>query len=164
MLNRRQMLLAAGACCLPQLAAANGSFPNGTLESGVFHWRNGGGDPYRGTLAQAARLAGMQQSTINAIVRLVQQYPGGTHRPYQIRDGDRLGVMISGHGWVARNTVAWSSQWRGGASRRSLVWYLDDPRYGEVRIMRAAVCGNWLFEFLGADRLCRCSPAQGDAC
>lgn len=164
-LSRRHFLLAAAASSVPQLLQAAGRFPNGTLESGVFHLRNGGGDPYRGSLSRALSLAGIGGGGLGQRVQqLIAANPQGNSRPYQIHDGDRLGVMISGHGWVARNTVAWPSQWRSGASRTSYVWYLDDPQYGEVRIMRASVCGNWLFAFLGADRLCRCNPAQGDAC
>jgi len=167
-INRRILLgnlAAVGASSVWPLAAQAARWSNGTLEGGSFHWRNGGGDPYRGSLAQAIRLAGINDAaTAQALQRLIRAQPGGNSRAYRIRDGDRLGVMISGHGWVARNTVAWPSQWRRGASRTAAVWYLDNSRYGEVRVMKAHVCGNWLFEFFGSGRFCRCSPGQGDAC
>ena len=144
---------------------ANASdWSNGHLSSGTFVWANGGGDPYRGTLDTALRLAGIGDARVRSLINTaVERQPNG-QSAYTIQDGDRLGVMISGDGWVARNPVARVSLWKAGRSHQAAVWYVLDPQTGvQYRVMRAAVCGNWLIEFFGAPERCRCEVGV-DAC
>lgn len=138
----------------------------GQMVSGEFRWTNGGGDPYRGSLAHALELGGIADARVrSALVSLVAVHPRGNAARYTIMDGDRLGVMISGQtGWVARHTIAMPSQWRQGRSRHASVWYWRDQQTGvQYRLMKADVCGNWLIDYYGAPELCRCIVGV-DAC
>ncbi len=138
---------------------------NGELSQGAFYWSNGGGDPYHGTAEHAFRLAGIDDARVlNLLLAAVSANPHGNADRYTIQDGDRLGVMVSGSdGWVARNTVAWTSSWVSGRPRTASVWYVLDPETGvQYRLMKADVCGNWIIEYYGAAKKCRCQI--GDAC
>lgn len=146
------------------VTSAHADWKNGSLEGGTFHWSNGGGDPYTGTVDHALQLGGIDDSRVRSlIISAINAAPGG-HQTYTIQNGDRLGVMVSGNGWVARDTIAVTSSWKAGRSRSAKVWYILDPETGvQYRIMRAAVCGNWLIDFYGAPERCRCVPEK-DAC
>lgn len=169
MATRRNVIhMLAGVAMMPLLpATANAQvWPNGTLERGTFNWRVGGGDPYRGSFDHALQLAGIRDARVRqALGTLVANHPRGNAPRYVIQDGDQLGVMVSGNpGWVARNTIAWPSQWPAGASRTAYVWYWVDPATDvQYRLMRAMVCGNWLVEYYGAAEQCRCQIGR-DAC
>lgn len=149
---------------LPATASAQ-EWQNGTLERGTFHWSVGGGDPYRGSLDHALQIAGIRDLRVRqGLRRAVANHPRGNAPAYIINDGDRLGVMVSGNpGWVARQAIAWPSQWPRGAPRTAHVWYWVDPETDiQYRLMRASVCGNWLIQYYGAAERCRCQI--GDAC
>jgi hypothetical protein len=151
--------------CLLMLASpAFAEWDNGHLEGGQFQWTNGGGDPYTGTLDQAFQLAGITDPRVrNALIQLIDENPNGNSPVYEIQDGDPMGVMISGDGWVARDTVAWPSRWVAGRSRDARVWYWVDPNTGaQYRVMIPAVCGNVVVEYYGVAERCRCEAE--DAC
>lgn len=146
-------------------AFATNNWSNGSLEGGTFVWSNGGGDPYTGSLDYALQLAGIDDVRVRKIItNAVHKAPNGNAGGYTIQDGDRLGVMISGDGWVARNPVAKVSSWHQGRSRNAHVWYVTDPQTKiQYRLMKPRVCGNWLVEFFGAPEKCRCQVGR-DAC
>lgn len=152
------LLLCMGA------SSAYADWQNGHLERGTFYWSNGGGDPYTGTLDHALSIGGIEDERVRALIAsAVEAAPEG-HQIYTIEDGDKLGVMVSGDGWVARSTIAQPSSWKEGRSREAKVWYVVDPETGvQYRIMRATVCGNWILQFYNAPEKCRCVPEK-DAC
>lgn len=166
--TRRQLIAGSAALVLlPRIAiAANQHDGVGILDKGVFHWTNGGGNPYKGTLAEAMELAGVPQNMRSRIEAEVAAHPRG-HQSYTLQDGDRVGVMVftrKKH-WVAKETVAMPSKWKSGASREASVWYVTTPELAQWRIMKPKVCGNWSFDDFGAAVLCpRCDVSQGDAC
>lgn len=146
-------------------SSAMADWNNGSLQGSQFVWSNGGGDPYRGSLDQALSLAGISDAKLRrTLSAVVNANPRGNAPRHTIQNGDKLGVMISGSGWVARNSVAQTSSWRSGRSRQASVWYYNHPKLGQIRLIRADVCGNWIIWFSRVAEKCRCDKTAGDAC
>lgn len=168
-MNRRDFLFmtVASVVLLSRGAAAATDDRPGTLQNGMFSWTNGGGSPYKGTLAKAMELAGVPQEMRSRIEEEVAAHPQGNAASYTLPDGYKVGSMVftsKGH-WISKETVAMPSKWKSSASREALVWYIDIPEGGQIRVIKPLVCGNWSFKTFAAPALCpRCEPEKGDAC
>lgn len=138
--------------------------PNGLRSQDTFHWSNGGGDPYQGSLSHALDLIGVPAADKMALMSKVTSTPG---QRYTIQQGDRFQTMVSGQqGWVTTNVVAQTSSWHAGRTKAATVWYYTNPSGVQYRVVRANVCGNWLVDVFGAPHVlnCRCHVASGDVC
>lgn len=167
-MKRRDFLIGALAALVTRSVEARTRWPNGELmPDGTFAWTVGGGDSYDGSLQQAMQIAGITDRRVQMLIRsAVENAPNGNAPRFQIYDGQRMGVMVSGSGrrWAARHAVAYPSQWPRGRTRWAKVWYIRDEVTGvQYRVVLPLVCRNWSFDYYGAAQQCPCRTGI-DAC
>lgn len=112
-----------------------------------FYWRAPDRDPYRGTPDAAVLLLVEHGVPLTVVREQFREFRAAECHVRDIRQGERIALMLFGRGRVLRNVVAEPDRWPVGLSRRIVECDVDrgDWRFG---LLRPEVCGNWSEEIV----------------
>ena len=112
-----------------------------------FYWRAPDRDPYRGTPDAAVLLLVEHGVPLTVVREQFREFRAAECHVRDIRQGERLALMLFGRGRVLRNVVAEPDRWSANISRR--VIECDADRDGwRYELLRPEVCGNWSEEIV----------------